>query len=303
MDWGSGATESESLSGMHGDKRGKGGRVYNGSDELGSDAMGGYSLEDYIYSLEARGSGDRTSNNNIHSEIDIYNQLQQKERDLILAAELGKALLEKNEDLSKQNEKIAEDFSQKLEELEQEKYHLRRRLEGVEEEYDLKVNELQGDISSLRNILQQTEVHTKQAEREKSLLITQLTEQNQRLTSQLKDSSRTEESLTVELQSMRDQVYNKKTSMSDHVQILETLREEITIMTERKIDLERRIEALYAEREGLSSTLDESADRIVMLEKEARERDCLIRNIKKESDEIKAQNLQLNDRLDSVYRR
>jgi len=303
MDWGSGAKESESLSAMHGDKRGKGGRVqYNGSDELGSDAMGGYSLEDYIYSLEARGSGDRTSNNNIHSEIDIYAQLQQKERDLILAAELGKALLEKNEDLSKQNEKIAEDFSQKLEELEQEKYHLRRRLEGVEEEYDLKVSELQGDISSLRNILQQTEVHTKQAEREKSLLITQLTEQNQRLTSQLKDSSRTEESLTVELQSMRDQVYNKKTSMSDHVQILETLREEITIMTERKIDLERRIEALYAEREGLSSTLDESADRIVMLEKEARERDCLIRNIKKESDELKAQNLQLNDRLDSVYR-
>ena len=31
------------------------------------------------------------------------------------------------------------------------------------------------------------------------------------------------------------------------------------------------------EREGLSSTLDESADRIVMLEKEARERDCLVR--------------------------
>ena len=76
---------------------------------------------------------------------------------------------------------------------------------------------------------------------------------------------------------MRDQVWNKKTSMSDHVQILETLREEINIMTERKADLERRIDALYAEREGLSSTLDESADRIVMLEKEARERDCLVR--------------------------
>merc|ERR1712227_1194633 len=289
---------------MHGDNRTtKNGRVYQNNEELGSDAMGGYSLEDYIYSLEARGSGDtRTTNNNIHPEPDIYGQLQQKERDLILAAELGKALLEKNEELSKQNEKIAEDFSQKLEELEQEKYHLRRRLEGVEEEYDLKVSELQGDITSLRGLLHQTEANTRQAEREKSLLITQLTEQNQRLTSQLKDSSRTEESLTVELQSMRDQVYNKKTSMSDHVQILETLREEITIMTERKIDLERRIESLYAEREGLSSTLDESADRIVMLEKEARERDCLIRNIKKESDELKAQNLSLNDRLDSVYR-
>ena len=49
------------------------------------------------------------------AEPDIYGQLQQKERDLILAAELGKALLEKIEELSKQNEKIAEDFSQKLE--------------------------------------------------------------------------------------------------------------------------------------------------------------------------------------------
>ena len=38
----------------------------------------------------------------------------------------------------------------------------------------------------------------------------------------------------------------------------------------------RLLQALYAEREGLSSTLDESADRIVMLEKEARERDCLV---------------------------
>merc|ERR1719410_444216 len=274
------------------------------STELGSDAMGGYSLEDYIYSLETAatpGAGDRATNTHLQSDGDVYGQLQQKERDLILAAELGKALLEKNEELSKQNEKIAEDFSAKLEELEQEKYHLRRRLEG-EEEDELKVSELQGDISSLRGLLQQTEVNTRAAEREKSLLITQLTEQNQRLTSQLKDSSRTEESLTVELQSMRDQVYNKKTSMTDHVQILETLREEITIMTERKLDLERRIEALYAEREGLSTTLDESADRIVMLEKEARERDCLIRNIKKETDELKSQNMALTDRLDSVYR-
>merc|ERR1719351_682756 len=139
----------------------------------------GYSLDDYIYSLEARGGARGGGGGGGDPDADIHAQLLAKERDLILAAELGKALLEKNEDLSKQNEKIAEDFSQKLEELEQEKYHLRRRLEGVEEEYDLKVSELHGDISSLRNILQQTEVHTKQAEREKSLLITQLTEQNQ----------------------------------------------------------------------------------------------------------------------------
>lgn len=45
----------------------------------------------------------------------IYILLESKERDLLLAAELGKALLEKNEELSQANEKMAEDFSRNLE--------------------------------------------------------------------------------------------------------------------------------------------------------------------------------------------
>jgi coiled-coil domain-containing protein 64 len=178
---------------------------------------------------------------------------------------------------------------------------------------------LHSDITGLRALLEQTENSQRSAEKEKSLLITQLTEQNQRLTSQLKDSSKIEESLTCELQSMRDQVNHKKTSMTEHVTHLETLRfaqlqsfasspllsrrDEITIMTERKLDLERRIEALYSERDGLSTTLDESADRIVMLEKEGREQDSMIRNSKKEINELKATNSALTDRLDSIYRR
>merc|ERR1719336_2091747 len=285
---------------MHGEKRAKNSRGYS-PDDMGSDAMGGYSLDDYIYSLEARG-GERGAPIHPDAAADIYSQLQQKERDLILAAELGKALLEKNEDLSKQNEKIAEEFSQKLEELEQEKYHLRRRLEVAEEEYELKVSELHSDITGLRALLDQTETSQRSAEKEKSLLITQLTEQNQRLTSQLKDSSKIEESLTCELQTMRDQVNHKKNSMSMQMSHLEGLREEINIMTEKKLELERRIESLYAEREGLSSTLDESADRIVMLEKESREQDSMIRNSKKEINELKATNSALTDRLDSIYR-
>ena len=54
---------------MHtGDTRGKGGRVqYSATEELGSDAMGGYSLEDYIYSLEARGGGATANTTNTHS--------------------------------------------------------------------------------------------------------------------------------------------------------------------------------------------------------------------------------------------
>jgi len=46
---------------------------------------------------------------------DLYSQLEQKEKDLILAAELGKALLERNEELTRANERITEDYSAKLE--------------------------------------------------------------------------------------------------------------------------------------------------------------------------------------------
>ena len=48
-------------------------------------------------------------------EDDLRMQLIQKENDLILAAELGKALLVKNEELKEANEKMADEFSERLE--------------------------------------------------------------------------------------------------------------------------------------------------------------------------------------------
>lgn len=70
-----------------------------------------YELEDYVYEMECRAGemADGAENE------DVYSRLAQKERDLILAAELGKALLERNELLVQQNERLAEDYSHKLE--------------------------------------------------------------------------------------------------------------------------------------------------------------------------------------------
>lgn len=48
-------------------------------------------------------------------EPDVWTQLQQKESDLLLAAELGKALLEKNEELKKEQERVTEVYSKKVE--------------------------------------------------------------------------------------------------------------------------------------------------------------------------------------------
>lgn len=53
-----------------------------------------------------------------HDEDDfgnLRNLLEQKDRDLMLAAELGKALLDKNADLEKKIEQVNEDYSQRIE--------------------------------------------------------------------------------------------------------------------------------------------------------------------------------------------
>ena len=46
---------------------------------------------------------------------DVYVQLAAKERDLILAAELGNALLEKNEELTRKNDQLTEEYTLKIE--------------------------------------------------------------------------------------------------------------------------------------------------------------------------------------------
>ena len=45
----------------------------------------------------------------------IYQLIEEKEKDLVLAAELGKALLDKNEEISQRREMITLDYTQKLE--------------------------------------------------------------------------------------------------------------------------------------------------------------------------------------------
>lgn len=70
-----------------------------------------YALEDMISDLQAR------RNSFDHDDVagDPIELLKQRERDLVLAAELGKALLERNQELTKQGEALAEEYASKLE--------------------------------------------------------------------------------------------------------------------------------------------------------------------------------------------
>uniref|UniRef100_A0A8D9EH15 Bicaudal D-related protein homolog n=1 Tax=Cacopsylla melanoneura TaxID=428564 RepID=A0A8D9EH15_9HEMI len=253
-----------------------------------------YELEDYIYDVESRSLEPSAD------PEDIYGQLQQKEKDLILAAELGKALLEKNEELSRHNERLAEEYSQKLEEIEQDRHLLRRKLLSTQSECDSRLLELQSDIRELQNAVDERENALKQTEKEKTLLIAELTEQNQRLQIQIKESSKTEEILTSQLQGLRDQCNLRKSSLQDHQSSLEVLREEMQFLSEKKSELERRVQQISSEREQLVATLEEASDRVMMLERHSREQEVQVRVSQRELDELKSVNSSLGARLEAL---
>lgn len=71
-------------------------------------------LEDLMFHMETR-SLPNHNHNKYDEHTDIWTQLQQKEADILLAAELGKALLAKNQELTKQLEKTIEEYSTKIE--------------------------------------------------------------------------------------------------------------------------------------------------------------------------------------------
>lgn len=69
-----------------------------------------YALEDMISDLQARRHS--LDHEDLEDPVEL---LKKRDRDVVLAAELGKALLERNQELTKQNEVLLEEYSSKLE--------------------------------------------------------------------------------------------------------------------------------------------------------------------------------------------
>lgn len=249
-------------------------------------------LEDYILDMEARSAlvGQK-------ADGDVWSQLQQKEADILLAAELGKALLEKNEELVKQQEKLIEDYSQKLEKLEQEKHVLRQKLAIAEDESDQRVLELQSDLNELKDKLQAQENAIRQAEKEKTILIDELSNQNSRLTEQIQEAHSTEAKLVAQIQQLKDQYNYRNSSLQEHVNSLESIKSELNLTTEKRLDLEKRLQYVQEEKESLTSALEEASDRIHMLERHAREQETKLETTLQALERSQRENNVLTERL------
>uniref|UniRef100_A0A672PED2 BICD family like cargo adaptor 1 n=1 Tax=Sinocyclocheilus grahami TaxID=75366 RepID=A0A672PED2_SINGR len=209
-------------------------------------------------------------------DSDLLSLFRQKEKDLVLAAKLGKALLERNQDLTKQYDKMTKDLNDKLELLEQEKHELRRRLESREGEWEGRVAELETDVQHLQGELERHQVQLREADRDKSRAISELSEQNHRLLQQLSRAAEVEKQLSTQVHSLRDDFKEKSLSTNQHMTRLETLQAEIKMLSERKQELERRVNAMLEENQQLQHTVEDLRERTLVLEKQCHEKDLQV---------------------------
>ncbi|XP_027890047.1 BICD family-like cargo adapter 1 isoform X2 [Xiphophorus couchianus] len=228
---------------------------------------------------------------------DMLLLFRQKEKDLVLAAKLGKALLERNQDLTKQYEKMHKDLCEKLEHLEQEKHELRRRFESREGEWEGRVAELETDVQHLQGELERHQVQLREADRDKTKAISELSEQNHRLLEQLSRAADVERQLSTQVHSLRDDFREKSVSTRQHMTRLETLQAEIKMLSERKMELERRVTAMIEENELLQNTVDDLRERMLVLEKQRHEKDLQLRQSQLELQEAQVSHRQLTAKL------
>uniref|UniRef100_A0AAV2JBC8 BICD family-like cargo adapter 2 n=1 Tax=Knipowitschia caucasica TaxID=637954 RepID=A0AAV2JBC8_KNICA len=196
------------------------------------------------------------------------------ETDLILAAELGQALLEKNEELSA----ALEQREKEIEALQQEKHVLQRKFEMNELTSSQKEAELTTDMASLKADLERFQSNGRDRRRDESEQLTQLANHNQRLVEQLAEAVTLEHSLRTELRSLREEMDESSFSRNISFTQLENIQAENRVLSERLFHMEKQLKAseedtdrLRVEREALREKVSDLQVKLTEREAEAKE--------------------------------
>ncbi|XP_061660362.1 BICD family-like cargo adapter 2 isoform X2 [Syngnathoides biaculeatus] len=199
------------------------------------------------------------------------------ETDLILAAELGQALLEKNEELAA----ALEEKAKEVEVLQQQKHVLQRRLEMNELASGQKEAELNGDLAALRSELDRHHTQGRDRRKDESEQLTQLSNHNQRLVEQLSEAVTLEHSLRTEIRTLREEMDESSFSRNISSTQLESTLAESRILKGRLCHIEAQLKTSQEDSNRLRSERNVLRDRVSELqvqlkEKETEAKDALL---------------------------
>ncbi|KAM9781776.1 BICD family-like cargo adapter 2 isoform X1 [Syngnathus typhle] len=202
-----------------------------------------------------------------HRSIDSGGNI---ETDLILAAELGQALLEKNEELAA----ALEEKQREVETIQQEKHVLQRKLEMNELESGQKEAELNGDLAALRSELDRHHIQGRDRRRDESEQLTQLSNHNQRLVEQLSEAVTLEHSLRTEIRSLREEMDESSFSRNISSTQLENTLAESRVLKGRLSHMEAQLKASQEDSDRLRSERNDLRVRVTELQVQLREKEA-----------------------------
>ncbi|XP_063157431.1 BICD family-like cargo adapter 2 [Candoia aspera] len=243
--------------------------------------FGGECQQPFVGDAAAAGDGDP-------EDTDLGVLLQRKEQDLLLAAELGKMLLERNEELERRYDELAKEHTEVKEHLEQEKHELRRHLESGRAEFETRMAELEVDLVAARAQLGQQRLEQQDTSRESSQAVLDLSEQNQRLVEQLSQVSHLEQRLQEELSVLRVEHRALTLCNTEHAARMQSLQAENHLLQERKQDMEKQIRQLREENESIQALVDTLHDNLLLLRKENCEKQLRFQQVEVEAEELRA---------------
>ncbi|XP_056385842.1 BICD family-like cargo adapter 1 [Hyla sarda] len=258
-------------------------------------------LDEELVLMAAEGEGDPEEEaEGFGEDPALLSVIRQKERDLMLAARLGKALLERNQDLSRRYEEMQRELTERLEHLEQEKHELKRRFENREGEWEGRVSELESDVKQLQEELEKQQVHLKEADREKCSAVQELSEQNQRLLEQLNRATEMEKQLSVQVIVLQEEFREKSVSTSQHISRLESLLAEIKMLSDRKRELEQQLSTIMEENDQLQGIVEELHDRELTLSQQTCAKEMQLGESQLELEELRHSYRQLQMKMEEL---
>ncbi|CAM9118678.1 unnamed protein product [Lampetra planeri] len=186
--------------------------------------------------------------------------LKQKEEEVLLAAQLGNALLLENRQLKEHSDQLHEQYTDKLEELEQGRHELRLKLEGCQSQWESQVGDLERDVRDLSAQVEQLAQALSQAERDKSRVQMEHSDHTQRLKEQLHTAMEVERAMSMELQALKQELQQK----GSHNRLQD--EELISAMKEQLAEAWQEVEVARGRSQQLQAQVEELQEEVSLQE-------------------------------------
>ncbi|KAK7156935.1 hypothetical protein R3I94_006856 [Phoxinus phoxinus] len=186
---------------------------------------------------------------------ELFEALRQKEDEVLLAAQVGNALLIENRKLKEDRDTLQDKYMQQLEELQQGRYELRVKLDICQAQWESQASELERDVQELQAQVDTLNQTLSEAESEKTRLKHEHSEQSQRLREQLQTGMEVERTMSSELQRLKQEMRERGHARPQDEEIINALREQVARLTQREQTLEQRLKMTCHENEELKDSV------------------------------------------------